>query len=532
MSVAPTLPVSEVVNVTIEMSPVAAALRNFGAMLVLGTSDVIDTDERLRTYSGVEGIAADFGTDAPEYQAAVTFFGQSPQPSQLVVGRWAKTATAGLLRGRMLAISQQQIADFEKITSGSFTVEIDGSSVSVASVDLSSQSNLNGVATQITTALASKGTCVFDGTRFIIKSATTGVNSSVANVSSTELSKVMGLDAGTTKVNGAEAENLVDAVTACLDYTNWYGLYVCGTDWTDADALEVSALINAARPSRIVSWTSQNTGEMDSTNSTSLGSKLKALGYNRTICTFSSTSDTAGVSVLGRMSTINFEGSNTTITLKFKQLPGVVAENLRTSQSLALRNKNVNVFAAFQNDTSIYKEGVTSGGWFIDETHGLDWQQNRVETDLWNLLYTTTTKIGQDEAGMTAILATINKSLDAGVRNGLIAPGGTAILLVLSRRATRSPQDITSTFSRWKNRRRAIARPVRHLRSKWLSNCAAQFTLLTPRSRSIDKEKQDGNLFLYGCHCDIRRADRRDRSRIRFRALQRRHFRRVQSAPE
>ena len=64
-----------------------------------------------------------------------------------------------------------------------------------------------------------------------------------------------------------------------------------------------------------------------------------------------------------------------------------------------------------------------SGGWFIDETHGLDWQQNRVETDLWNLLYTTTTKIGQDEAGMTAILATINKSLDAGVRNGLIAPG-------------------------------------------------------------------------------------------------------------
>ena len=47
MSVAPTLPVSEVVNVTIEMSPVAAALRNFGAMLVLGTSDVIDTDERL-----------------------------------------------------------------------------------------------------------------------------------------------------------------------------------------------------------------------------------------------------------------------------------------------------------------------------------------------------------------------------------------------------------------------------------------------------------------------------------------------------
>lgn len=422
MSVAPSLPVSEVVNVTIEMSPVAAALRNFGAMLVLGTSDVIDVDERIRTYSGVEAIAADFGTNSPEYSAAVTFFGQSPHPSLLNVGRWAKTATSGLLRGRMLAVSEQQISDFEDITSGGFTLKIDGADVSVASVDLSAESNLNGVATQITTALSSKGTCVWDGTRFVIKSATTGTTSSVAGVSKTELSTLMGLDDGTSKVTGAEAETLVEAVTACLDFTNWYGLFVC-SGWTEADALEVSALINAASPSRVVAWTSTDSGEMDPTNTTCLGSKLKARGYNRTFDVYSSTSDTASASVLGRMSTINFEGSNTTLTLKFKQLPGVPAENLRTSQSLALRSKNVNVFAAFQNDTSIFKEGVMSGGWFIDETHGLDWQQNRVETDLWNLLYTSNTKIGQDEAGMTAILATINKSLDAGVRNGLIAPG-------------------------------------------------------------------------------------------------------------
>ena len=129
------------------------------------------------------------------------------------------------------------------------------------------------------------------------------------------------------------------------------------------------------------------------------------------------------MSVLGRMSTVNFQGSNTTITLKFKQCPGVEPEYLRTGQANALRQNNVNVFAAYQNDTSILQEGVMSGGWFIDETHGLDWLQNQVETDLWNLLYTSNTKIGQDESGMNAILSTINKSLDAGVRNGLIAPG-------------------------------------------------------------------------------------------------------------
>ena len=64
-----------------------------------------------------------------------------------------------------------------------------------------------------------------------------------------------------------------------------------------------------------------------------------------------------------------------------------------------------------------------SNGYFIDEVHGLDWLQNQVETDLWNLLYTSTTKIGQDEAGMNALIATVNQSLEQAVTNGLVAPG-------------------------------------------------------------------------------------------------------------
>ena len=119
----------------------------------------------------------------------------------------------------------------------------------------------------------------------------------------------------------------------------------------------------------------------------------------------------------------DFQGSNTTITLKFKQLPGVPAESLRTSHADSLKDKNVNVFAAYQNDTSILQEGITCGGWYIDETHGLDWLQDAVQTAVWNLLYTSTTKIGQDEAGSTALVSCISRVLDQGVTNGLIAPG-------------------------------------------------------------------------------------------------------------
>lgn len=425
------LPVSSVVSVTVDMAPAAAQLRNFGAALIIGSTDVIDVSERIRTYASTEidTIATDFGVTSPEYLAAQAFFSQSPQPSEVQIGRWAKTATNGLLRGRILSTSEQAITNFTSIDTGAFDVTIDGSVVNVTGVDLSSCSNLNAVASAVTAKLTSKGTCLWDGQRFVIKSATTGTTSTVSTVTSTALSMAMGLEVGTTMVNGAQAESLIEAITALLDSTSWYMAFVSG-DYETEDAIAAAGLIEAASPSRIIAFTSMDTAELDPQDTDTLGAQLNALGYNHTLVMYSSTNASAAASVLGRMSTVNFEGSNTTITLKFKQCPGVVAENLMTSQANALRAKNVNVFAAYDNDTSILQEGIMSGGWFIDERHGLDWLQNRVQTDLWNLLYTSTTKIGQDEIGSTQLVNCVNSSLEQGVANGLIGAGvwnGTAI---------------------------------------------------------------------------------------------------------
>lgn len=416
-----TLPVNRIVDVTIQMSPLAAATRNFGAMLIVGASDVIDTQERIRAYSSVTDIANDFGTSAPEYQAAVAFFAQSPQPTTVQVGRWARSATSGLYKGKILSTSDQEMDNFTTISAGAFDVTIDGSVVNVTAVNLSAQSNLNGVASQVSAALQSKGTCVWNGQQFVIKSASTGQTSTVSTVTSTQLSQAMGLNSGT-MVTGAPAETLEEATVALLDINTWYGAFYTG-DIEDQDVINTAALISASTPSHICAFTLKETDELDGTQTSSLGYELAQLGNNRVLPMYSSTNDNAAMSVLGRMSTVNFEGSNTTITLMFKQCPGVEPEYLKTSQANALQRNNVNVFAAYQNDTSILQYGTMSGGWYIDEVHGLDWLQNRVETDLWNLLYTSTTKIGQDDSGMTAILSTVNSSLEAGVRNGLIAPG-------------------------------------------------------------------------------------------------------------
>ena len=419
----PTLPVNSIVNVQIQMSPMSAQLRNFGAMLILGASDVIDIGERIRTYSSANEVATDFGTTAPEYLASVAFFAQSPKPTSIQIGRWAKDATSGLIRGAILSTTQQEMTNFVGISAGGFTLEIDGQKVEISAVNLTAESNLNGVASQVTEALQDKGYCVWNGQQFVIKSASTGEPSTVSNVSSTSLSQAMGLDYGTTMVQGYSSETLVDAVNALLDFNSWYGLGVAVPNVEVTDAIAVAKLIEASSPSRLVAFTSTDTAELNAQQTDSLGYELSELGLNHTIVQYSSTDPYAVFSVLGRMSTVNFQGSNTTITLMFKQEPTIAPEYLRLSQANALKGNNVNVFAQYQNDTAILQHGNMSGGWFIDERHGLDWLQNQVETDLWNLLYTTNTKVGQDDAGMTAILSTVNGSLDKAVRNGLVAPG-------------------------------------------------------------------------------------------------------------
>lgn len=223
-----------------------------------------------------------------------------------------------------------------------------------------------------------------------------------------------------------EPETLLEAVNALLDYNSWYGLHLAvpeGDYPSDADMIAVSAAIESATVSRILAITSDEADIMSAAIETDLASKLKAAKYSRSYIQYSSTSRYAALSSFGRAFTVNFTGSNTTITLKFKQLPGITYETLGTSQANALEAKNCNVYVYYENDTAILEQGVMCNGDFFDERHGLDWLQNAVQTADYNTLYTSTTKIPQTDAGTTTRIANIEKVLDAAETNGLFAPG-------------------------------------------------------------------------------------------------------------
>ncbi|EFU5483833.1 DUF3383 family protein [Salmonella enterica] len=229
-----------------------------------------------------------------------------------------------------------------------------------------------------------------------------------------------------TSAESGPTETLLQAVNALLDYNSWYGLHLAVpvADYLDdADLISVSSAIESATVSRILAITSSEADILSSAVETDLATKLKAAKYSRTYIQYSSTSPYAALSAFGRAFTVNFTGSNTTITLKFKQLPGITYETIGTSQANALEAKNCNVYVYYENDTAILEQGVMCNGDFFDERHGLDWLQNAVQTADYNTLYTSTTKIPQTDAGTTTRIANIEKVLDVADKSGLFAPG-------------------------------------------------------------------------------------------------------------
>lgn len=430
-----TLPISRLINVSVNLSPIAAQMQNLSTLLIMGSSLIIDVVERLRSYTSVSEVATDFGTSAPEYLAAALWFEQSPQPTTLSIGRWAETASAGKLLGGLLSSTQQTIATWAAINNGAFDISIDGSDYEITALDFSAQTNMNGIAAVIQAKLhaADAGTtCVWNSTysRFEITSPTTGVLSIISFLTAPALGTdvsgmMMGLStsSGAYVADGIAAETALE-VTAEMDNRfgqSWYALTF--TDLDNDDHLAVSGYIEAANNKHLYGVTTQESGVLSALSTTDVAYLLEALARKRTVVQYSSQNAYAVCSLLGRILTVNYNGNNTTITLMYKQEPGIVAEDITSSQITALEAKKANVFVAYNNDTAIIEKGTVCSGDFLDVITGTDWLALQIQNNVFNLLYTSLTKIPQTDAGTQLITTTIESVCSQGVTNGLLAPG-------------------------------------------------------------------------------------------------------------
>ena len=112
-----TLPFSDIVNVSVSVGATATVRSGFNVGLIVGTSEVITVDTRIKTYSSTEDMLSDGWTgNEPEYLAAQLYFSQNPKPLKLCVGRWDQTEGSTETLVQAVSICREKNSEWYPVT--------------------------------------------------------------------------------------------------------------------------------------------------------------------------------------------------------------------------------------------------------------------------------------------------------------------------------------------------------------------------------------------------------------------------------
>lgn len=417
-----------IVNIQIQASALPPAKRNFGVGFILGTSAVLRSGDRVRSYTGIDGVAADFSDSSEEYLAAAAYYSQNPRPRDLKIGRLFGSGAAGYLLGGAVG-SAADLAAINAVTDGGMDITINGTLVQLDALNFSTDANFSAVAARLQTALAAavaSTTCTYTEGKLIITSPTavtgTVTVASAPTATATAIQAILKLTVAT----GASVHAPIATETVTQGLTNswnfdptFYGVYLHSS--ASAQDKKDAAAWSAAN-GLMYFYTTAESGALSAVDTTNLGYYFKGLGYTHVTGVYSTTNANAAMSLMGRFFVVNFDAPNSTITGKFKQLPGVTPDALTETQRLAVSGHNLNYYATFGTFTMV-AEGVVANGRFIDEIIGLDWLTDAVSNGIFTILATSPTKIPQTDAGVARLLSGMVQPFNQARSNGLIAPG-------------------------------------------------------------------------------------------------------------
>jgi Protein of unknown function (DUF3383) len=399
----PALPLSNIVDVVVQISPVLPVTPTFNQGLIIGNSAVISHAKRIQQFFTLASLlTAGFTTSSPEYIAASLYFGQSPPPPSLWVGLQDLTSLNTIIPHSGNAGTGYVVGDV-------ITVVQSGGSGGQARVTSVSSGAVTGL------------------------SVLTG-NDGTGYTTATGLSTTGGTGTGLEVDITATGESALTAVQNCRTAQNaWYACMV--TSAADADHLAIAAYAQTATPPMMYFLTTADTAVLNNTSG-NLCAALQALNYQRVFSMYSTTQSGnapnnvyACAAAIGVMMGLNTGLANSYFTMMFKTLIGVLSEPLTASQVAVLSGIpgqslgiNCNVYVGYANAYTFLQQGTVANGDFADEILNLDMlvaDMQFTTTDL----FVSLPSVPQTDPGQTQIIHAVNQCCQRAVTRGYIGPG-------------------------------------------------------------------------------------------------------------
>lgn len=392
MSTAP-LPLNELVNITVSVSPTAPAPNGFNQGLIIGNSTALGST-RLEQFSAANFstalLTAGFTTSSPEYIAAQLYFSANVQPGFVWIGRQITTAIqtavpAGrkVTDGDITATTETLTSATATFTSGDVGSQVIVAGAGVAGADLVTTISAFTNSTTVTVALAASTTVSNAATYIgaygksykagdtvtvtqggasggILTVLTVGADGQVLTLGTTignqgigysvanNLSTTGGTGTGLSVDITAVGETLVQAAEACRAANNqWYGLMVCNP--VDADNLAISEWADPLwQSTRYYPWTNDVAVLNGTANNLFL--QLQTLEL-RVVPIYATTQSGlypnniyAAAALMGAEMGLNTGLAGSFFSVAYKTLPGVAPELLTAQQYANITGMGSGVF--------------------------------------------------------------------------------------------------------------------------------------------------------------------------------------------
>jgi hypothetical protein len=354
------LPISDIVNIAVYLSPaaVAAPFPNQGAIVgttVASSGGPTHANRMIQVTSAASLLTLGYLTSSPEYIAAQLYFSQSPAPNFLWVGLQDLSSLSGASGATIIDAegTNYTVGDVVNVIQGS-PANGSGGWVQVTSI------GAGGAVTGIETLPLN------DGTGYSLSSATGLATShvTVANPSASGLT--ISLTAiGETPLTALENCRAFNQIAGGAIVPMWYGYY--STTAADADAEAMALFAQSAQPV-MKFYYSTSTATIPTNATTDVASYCKSNDFGRIEILYSTTQGGnapnnayAGAASMGMEMGRNTGLPNSWFDKFSQTLIGVTPEPISQNQLTYIVGKYCNVYTWF-GPFPIFTQGVMSSG--------------------------------------------------------------------------------------------------------------------------------------------------------------------------
>lgn len=400
--------------------------------MVLTDSYLIPTNTPAVVFASAQAVADTFGSASKEAEFAQQYFtgiiNQRKAPASLVVALNMQTALSGWLRSAPVKAS---LEDLKKITAGSFTLTVNGSSVSVSDLSLAGATSLSDVATTIAGKIEGvTGAYNADLNAFIFTTEETGANASISYATGAD-AETLGLtkDAGAVVSAGVDAKTIAENLNAVASVTRNFSQFTTIDEVTDADAIKAySAWADIDDDYVYIYGTSDSKVLNALTYANSIASQIGE-GYNCTLTVYAEKASLMATvaAALSLPATIKWDEPQGMKVIFGKSATGVPASVTDEQIASVLDEEGISYvgkFAARNSEYTFFNRGALAGSiyGFYDTLIGMIWLRARCQTAVMDL-FSTADRIPYTQVGYAMLSNVLTDPISEAKTVGVIDAG-------------------------------------------------------------------------------------------------------------